>query len=72
MQEMKKTLLFVAMTVLILNATGCGNCRNLFVRTERWQPRWLGRCSRTPHPAVSQAVASRRAILAARVVNPCR
>jgi hypothetical protein len=30
---MKKTLLFVAMTVLILNATGCGVCRNgLFAR----------------------------------------
>jgi len=28
MQVMKKTLLFVAMTVLILNATGCGACRN--------------------------------------------
>jgi hypothetical protein len=28
MQVMKKTLLFVAMTVLILNAAGCGSCRN--------------------------------------------
>lgn len=33
MQEMKKTFLFVTVTVLILNATGCGVCRNgLFAR----------------------------------------
>jgi hypothetical protein len=36
---MKKTLLFVAMTVLILNASGCGACRNgLFARRATTAP----------------------------------
>lgn len=29
-QEMKKTLLLIAAAALILNASGCGSCRNLF------------------------------------------
>ncbi len=29
-QEMKKTLFLIAAAVLILNATGCGSCRNMF------------------------------------------
>ncbi len=29
-QEMKKTLLFIAVAALMLNATGCGNCGSLF------------------------------------------
>ncbi|WP_146451304.1 hypothetical protein [Bythopirellula polymerisocia] len=29
-QEMKKTLLLIAAAALILNASGCGSCRNMF------------------------------------------
>jgi hypothetical protein len=39
MQEMKKTLLLMAVAVLILNASGCGACRNgLFARRQAAAP----------------------------------
>jgi hypothetical protein len=34
MQVMKKSLLFVAVAVMILNATGCGACRNGLFRNQ--------------------------------------
>ncbi len=59
MQEMKKTLLFVAATVLILNATGCGACRNRLLGNRTMAAPMMGtmqQCAPVCQPVCCQPV----------------